>query len=222
MLISKIIPPTNIIVPLISKYLLVVFILNILSVFNTCVVISLYFTNLKLKHIHPWVITIFFKILPPILFIKRPKLNQTNQKSCELSSGRRSIYQSTLPGSYGHSAIVNDEIYSKLSDFRQNCSILTTRQKFLTPSNLYNFDKYKIKYATDCENSVKISSARYQNKNALKTNYVTLSNIQVTENIQSVSNSIQYISQLMKDKTEIESVSFVNFVINFFSFTLII
>jgi hypothetical protein len=205
LLISKIIPPTNIVVPLISKYLLVVFILNILSVFNTCLIISLYFTNLKLNQINPWVITVFFKVLPPILFIRRPKLKQTNKQSSENFPGRRGLYQATFfSGSCGQMSSVNEEIQNKLCDFKENCNILTSRQGFVTPSHLYNFNKYK--YTTDCEGT-EDSYARYQNnKRVAKSNYVTLANIEVTKNIVSVSKSIQYISQLMKDKAEIESV----------------
>lgn len=194
LLISKIIPPTSIVVPLISKYLLVVFILNILSVFNTCIVISLYFTELKLELIHPWVIIVFFKILPTLLFIKKPKMKKANKESIERLTTKKSLYQSTFSSqSYG------------------NCSILTTNYSSGTlklRSNLYNFDKFKQSFETDCEDTLKenYSKRLYSNSRRAKSNIVTLDNIEVTDSLISVSRSIQYISQLMKDKSEIDSV----------------
>ncbi len=73
LLISKIIPPTSIVVPLISKYLLFTFIMNILSVLNTCIVIGFYFKELKLNLMPPWFRYLFLKLLPTILFIRRKK-----------------------------------------------------------------------------------------------------------------------------------------------------
>jgi hypothetical protein len=71
LLISKIIPPTSIVVPLISKYLVFTFIMNILSVFNTCIVISLYYQKNKIEFLHPWIQFIFLKLLPSIMFMRR-------------------------------------------------------------------------------------------------------------------------------------------------------
>jgi hypothetical protein len=71
LLISKIIPPTSIVVPLISKYLLFIFMMNILSILNTSIVIGFYFKELKLSFTHPLFRFIFLKVLPNLLFIKR-------------------------------------------------------------------------------------------------------------------------------------------------------
>ena len=68
LLISKIIPPTSIVVPLISKYFLLTFILNILSILSTSIVIKVYHT--ETKEIHPWLHFIFVKFLATLLFMK--------------------------------------------------------------------------------------------------------------------------------------------------------
>lgn len=73
LLIAKIIPPTSIVVPLISKYLLFTFIMNILSVLNTCIVINLYYKRVSLDQVHPWTNIFFFKIMPRVLFLNRNK-----------------------------------------------------------------------------------------------------------------------------------------------------
>jgi len=68
LLISKIIPPTSIVVPLISKYFLLTFILNILSILSTCIVINVYHN--ESKEIHPWLHFIFVKFLATLLFME--------------------------------------------------------------------------------------------------------------------------------------------------------
>lgn len=73
LLIAKIIPPTSIVVPLISKYLLFTFIMNILSVLNTCIVINLYYKRLSLDQLHPCLRFVFFRIMPRLLFLNRNK-----------------------------------------------------------------------------------------------------------------------------------------------------
>lgn len=80
LLIAKMIPPTSVVVPLISKYLLFTFIMNILSVLNTCFVIRLYYRNLKMEKIGPWANLIFFKIMPVLLFMKKKKIDLKKSK----------------------------------------------------------------------------------------------------------------------------------------------
>jgi hypothetical protein len=72
LLLTKRLPPTSVVVPLISKYLLFIFIMNVLSVFNTCLVISCYYKQPNVNLIHPWLRLIFIEILPKILFMQRP------------------------------------------------------------------------------------------------------------------------------------------------------
>ena len=92
LLISKIIPPTSIVVPLISKYLLFTFIMNILSVLNTCIVIGFYFKELQLDLMPPWFRFLFLRLLPSLLFIKRPKtmekfyMNETKKRAAAVAA----------------------------------------------------------------------------------------------------------------------------------------
>lgn len=120
LLISKIIPPTSIVVPLISKYLLFTFIMNILSVLNTCLVIGFYFKELHLEHMPAWFRFLFLKLLPTILFVRRKrKLNIFHSKeltksvelypkqegTAEPSNGRLNPRLLTPPGSSPRNAL---------------------------------------------------------------------------------------------------------------------
>ncbi|XP_022258600.1 acetylcholine receptor subunit alpha-like 1 isoform X1 [Limulus polyphemus] len=73
LLLSEIIPPTSLTVPLLGKYLLFTMILVSFSVFVTIVVLNVNFRSPSSHHMHPWVCTIFLEILPKILMIKRPR-----------------------------------------------------------------------------------------------------------------------------------------------------
>ncbi|RNA33865.1 acetylcholine receptor subunit beta-like 1 [Brachionus plicatilis] len=78
LLISKIIPPTSIVVPLISKYLLFTFIMNILSVLNTCITINFYYKRLKIEQLPNWIRLLVTDFLPRMLFMKKRKKNKNN------------------------------------------------------------------------------------------------------------------------------------------------
>lgn len=66
--------------PLISKYLLFTFIVNIFSIFNTCVVINIYYKSVKLDH--PWIHYVFIQILPKLLMMKNDlvKIRKTERE----------------------------------------------------------------------------------------------------------------------------------------------
>jgi nicotinic acetylcholine receptor, invertebrate len=68
LLIGKIIPPTSVVVPLISKYFLLTFILNISSILCTVIVINVY--QKETDRFHPWLHYIFVVILPFLLFME--------------------------------------------------------------------------------------------------------------------------------------------------------
>uniref|UniRef100_A0A8R1DHC1 Uncharacterized protein n=1 Tax=Caenorhabditis japonica TaxID=281687 RepID=A0A8R1DHC1_CAEJA len=72
LLVSKILPPTSNI-PLMGKYLLLAFVLNIVAVVMTVVIVNVYFRS-ALSHKMPnWVRKIFLEFLPHLLVMKRPE-----------------------------------------------------------------------------------------------------------------------------------------------------
>ena len=78
LLIAKIMPPTSNSVPLISKYLLFTFIINILSVLNTCIIINFYYKKIDMEQwLHPWLKFLILQVLPFVLFLKKKQHNKT-------------------------------------------------------------------------------------------------------------------------------------------------
>ncbi len=82
LLISKILPPTSTVIPLIAKYLLFTFIMNILTIFCTVVIINYNYRTPRTNKMPYWMRRLFIDILPRILRMERPnkydKENNTN------------------------------------------------------------------------------------------------------------------------------------------------
>ena len=75
LLVSKILPPTSITIPLIAKYLLFTFIMNIFTILITVVIINWNFRTPRTHRMPKWVRVVFLNYLPRILFMKRPNHN---------------------------------------------------------------------------------------------------------------------------------------------------
>lgn len=73
LLISKILPSTSLSIPLISKYLMFTFILNLSTVFLSC--LSLYLSHHRQAMLTPvprWMKIVFLQLLPNFLFVNKP------------------------------------------------------------------------------------------------------------------------------------------------------
>uniref|UniRef100_A0A1I8IAX4 Neur_chan_LBD domain-containing protein n=1 Tax=Macrostomum lignano TaxID=282301 RepID=A0A1I8IAX4_9PLAT len=73
LLVSKILPPTSISIPLISKYLLFTFIMNIITIVFTVIIINWNFRTPRTHKMPNWVRLVFLKYLPKLLWMKRPE-----------------------------------------------------------------------------------------------------------------------------------------------------
>ncbi|CAB3400261.1 unnamed protein product [Caenorhabditis bovis] len=72
LLVSKILPPTSNI-PLMGKYLLLAFVLNIMAVVATVVIVNIYFRSALSHKMPTWVRVLFLEFLPHLLVMKRPE-----------------------------------------------------------------------------------------------------------------------------------------------------
>lgn len=73
LLVSKILPPTSLVLPLIAKYLLFTFVMNTVSILVTVVIINWNFRGPRTHRMPPSIRKIFLKILPALLLMRRPK-----------------------------------------------------------------------------------------------------------------------------------------------------
>lgn len=73
LLVSKILPPTSLVLPLIAKYLLFTFVMNTVSILVTVVIINWNFRGPRTHHMPNWIRIVFLQFMPIFLFMKRPK-----------------------------------------------------------------------------------------------------------------------------------------------------
>lgn len=72
LVVSKILPPTSSTIPLMAKYLLMVFVMNMITIMVSVIIINVYFRGPATHTMPRWVKVIFLKYLPAILIMKRP------------------------------------------------------------------------------------------------------------------------------------------------------
>lgn len=73
LLVSKILPPTSLVLPLIAKYLLFTFLMNCISILATVVIINWNFRGPRTHKMPNWIRAVFLKYLPALLLMRRPK-----------------------------------------------------------------------------------------------------------------------------------------------------
>jgi hypothetical protein len=73
LLVSKILPPTSMVIPLISKYLIFTLMMNIVTILNTVIIINWNYRTPRTHNMPKWVKIIFIAFLPKVLFMQRPE-----------------------------------------------------------------------------------------------------------------------------------------------------
>lgn len=90
LLISKILPPTSTVIPLIAKYLLFTFIMNIITIFCTVVIINYNYRTPRTSKMPYWMRRLFIDILPRILRMERPnKYNRETRTTLDENDRRK-------------------------------------------------------------------------------------------------------------------------------------
>ncbi|WKX92421.1 hypothetical protein Q1695_010445 [Nippostrongylus brasiliensis] len=85
LLVSKILPPTSSTIPLMAKYLLLTFVLNVITILVTVIIINVYFRAPTTHQMPEWVRKIFIQWMPRAMCIKRPKSNFKKMKKNHIS-----------------------------------------------------------------------------------------------------------------------------------------
>lgn len=88
LLISKIVPPTSLDVPLIGKYLMFTMVLVTFSIVTSVCVLNVHHRSPSTHTMPPWVKLVFLERLPAYLFMKRPENNSPRQKLCNCKKTR--------------------------------------------------------------------------------------------------------------------------------------
>nr|XP_029495670.1 neuronal acetylcholine receptor subunit beta-4-like [Oncorhynchus nerka] len=80
LLISKIVPPTSLDVPLIGKYLMFTMVLVTFSIITSVCVLNVHHRSPSTHTMPSWVKVVFLNKLPHLLFMRRPKNNSARQR----------------------------------------------------------------------------------------------------------------------------------------------
>ncbi|MBN3308932.1 ACHB4 protein, partial [Amia calva] len=80
LLISKIVPPTSLDVPLIGKYLMFTMVLVTFSIITSVCVLNVHHRSPSTHTMPPWVKVVFLVKLPGLLFMKRPQNNSARHR----------------------------------------------------------------------------------------------------------------------------------------------
>uniref|UniRef100_A0A8B9QHN1 Cholinergic receptor nicotinic beta 2 subunit n=1 Tax=Apteryx owenii TaxID=8824 RepID=A0A8B9QHN1_APTOW len=80
LLISKIVPPTSLDVPLVGKYLMFTMVLVTFSIVTSVCVLNVHHRSPTTHTMPPWVRTLFLRKLPALLFMKQPRQNCARQR----------------------------------------------------------------------------------------------------------------------------------------------
>ncbi|XP_019381178.1 PREDICTED: neuronal acetylcholine receptor subunit beta-2 [Crocodylus porosus] len=80
LLISKIVPPTSLDVPLVGKYLMFTMVLVTFSIVTSVCVLNVHHRSPTTHTMPPWVKVVFLDKLPALLFMKQPRQNCARQR----------------------------------------------------------------------------------------------------------------------------------------------
>lgn len=80
LLISKIVPPTSLAVPLIGKYLMFAMVLVTFSIVTSVCVLNVHHRSPSTHTMPPWVKRVFLQRLPSFLFMRRPRSSNIREK----------------------------------------------------------------------------------------------------------------------------------------------
>ncbi|VDM52836.1 unnamed protein product [Angiostrongylus costaricensis] len=103
LLVSKILPPTSLSIPLVAKYLLLTFVLNIITILITVVICNIYFRSPITHRLPPWVRSVFLDWLPLLLCMQRPRRkNVLHHKSNNSSNSKGTSQQLAMQNHHPH------------------------------------------------------------------------------------------------------------------------
>ncbi|VBB31984.1 unnamed protein product [Acanthocheilonema viteae] len=96
LLLKDIIPATSIALPLIGKYLLFTMIMVSLSVLVTVISLNLHFRRPTTHQMPDWIKWLFLRILPKILFMRRPIMIETDEAFYKANHRRAKSYENVI------------------------------------------------------------------------------------------------------------------------------
>ncbi|XP_071750439.1 neuronal acetylcholine receptor subunit beta-4 [Centroberyx gerrardi] len=145
LLISKIVPPTSLDVPLIGKYLMFTMVLVTFSIITSVCVLNVHHRSPSTHTMPSWVKLIFLVKLPALLFMRRPHNNSARQRLRQQRClrARRAILGLSYP------------VPSKTGTTMSSSSaLLSSDSAFSTPGHFCNKNRSSSDWAADIQEAV--------------------------------------------------------------------
>ncbi|KAK9393870.1 Neuronal acetylcholine receptor subunit alpha-3 [Crotalus adamanteus] len=100
LLISKIVPPTSLDVPLIGKYLMFTMVLVTFSIVTSVCVLNVHHRSPSTHVMPPWVKVVFLQRLPSFLFMRRPHNQSASQRLSNRKKNKAESFPSDFSSTY--------------------------------------------------------------------------------------------------------------------------
>ncbi len=160
LLVSKILPPTSMVIPLISKYLIFTLMMNIITILNTVIIINWNYRTPRTHNMPKWVRIVFINFLPSVLFMKRPEQpDDENDTVDSLNNVTKTIDQQIKIKERNHKKITNNNNFEYKHENNFLKLIASSNKNNSTSINYINDDEIlkqqKIKH--ECRNSTLLS-----------------------------------------------------------------
>ncbi|CAJ0569485.1 unnamed protein product, partial [Mesorhabditis spiculigera] len=114
LLVSKILPPTSSTIPLMAKYLLLTFVLNVITILVTVIIINVYFRGPHTHRMPFWVRWFFMEILPHFICMKPPKTLKKREKKTKFNTALAGIGQFTMNTAAHHPYCANASLSTRI------------------------------------------------------------------------------------------------------------
>ncbi|KAI3384447.1 hypothetical protein SNEBB_001282 [Seison nebaliae] len=118
LMISKILPPTSIVIPLISKYLLFTFLVNIITIVVTVLLINWHYRTPRTHRMPVWIRWLFIQKLPKLLFMgparsEKERSKAKEKKQLELRKARQRLEKSDSVRFRSHQQLSEDQVFDQ-------------------------------------------------------------------------------------------------------------
>ncbi|MFH4973770.1 hypothetical protein AB6A40_000479 [Gnathostoma spinigerum] len=199
LLVSKILPPTSDTIPLMAKYLLMTFILNIITIMVTVIIINVYFRSATTHSMPRTIRELFLHFLPKLLLMKRPRTipifnGYFVEEYCATEIFDASLVMPSLPAT--------------MLPFTQMCDDQISPHSQDSP---HHFPFIANKHHKNCHLRKQMDESDWNDANIPCLNYVDTTNVMET-NLDEPSKSTEDLSfeRLLSDvKTVVDSIAFI-------------
>jgi len=201
LLLSEIIPPTSISVPLLGKYLLFTMILVTFSVVVTIVVLNVNFRTPATQKMAPWVKKTFVDFLPKYLFIERPDDDEDEEDEIPmLAGGYNIVFPETLEEPSNASKIMGHAEYDGGGGFRLGMTQQQSTLLELDSVTPFQLSDYGCEKRLTAYTGAGFSNSRYDSG-------LRMDSLEQDPQLEKAINAVRFVAQHVKNEDKYNKVA---------------